>query len=58
MVFDGFGMGVWLSMEAPSIHNMLGLSWAMHVHVLGRHVHCINRDCDGLGLVVLVVGIY
>ena len=41
IVFDGFGrMGVWLSMGAPSIHNMLGLSWAMHVHVLRRHVQC------------------
>ena len=27
-----------------SIHNMLGVSWAMHVHVLGRHVHCINHS--------------
>ena len=34
MVFDGFGeMDVWLSMGGPSIHNMPGLSWAMHVHV-------------------------
>jgi hypothetical protein len=44
MVFDGFkGMGVWLSMRGPSRHNMLGLSWAMHVHVL-RNVHCIDRS--------------
>ena len=33
MVFDGFGrMGLWLSMGAPSIHNMLDLSRAKHVH--------------------------
>ena len=30
-------------MRGSSIHNMLGLSQAMHVHVLGRHVHCINH---------------
>ena len=29
---------------SPSIHNMLGLRLAMHVHVLGRHVHCINHS--------------
>ena len=23
----------------PCVHNMLGLSQDMHVHVLGRHVH-------------------
>ena len=28
---------------APSIHIMSSLSRAMHVHVLGRHVHCINH---------------
>lgn len=27
----------------PSICNMSGLSKTMHVHVLGRHVHYINR---------------
>ena len=33
-VFDGFGgMCVWLSMGAPSIHKILGLIRAMHVHV-------------------------
>ena len=43
MVFDGFGgMGVWLSIGASSIHNLSGLNWAMHVHVLGRPVHCIT----------------
>ena len=31
-------MGVWLYMGTPSIHNMLGLSQAMHVHVSGKHV--------------------
>ena len=35
IVFDRFGgMGIWLSMGGPSINCMLGLSWAMHVHVL------------------------
>ena len=24
---------------APSVHNMMGLSQDMHVHMLGRHVH-------------------
>ena len=44
MVFDGSGgMGVWLlSMRGPCMHNMLGFSWAMHVHVLRRHMHFIN----------------
>ena len=37
-------MGVWLSIGAPSIHNMLGLSQAMHVHVLGSHVHFIDHS--------------
>ena len=38
-------MGVWLSMGEgePSIHNMLGLNLAMHVDMLGRHVHYINH---------------
>ena len=38
-------MGVWLSMgeKEPSIHNMLGLNLAMHVDMLGRHVHYINH---------------
>ena len=26
---------------APNVQNMLGLNQAMHVHVLGRHLHCI-----------------
>ena len=45
-------MGIWLSMGGPSIHNMSGLSSAMHLHVLGRHVHCINH----VGIVMLGVG--
>ena len=60
-MFDGFGgMNVWLSMGTPSIHNMLGLSRVMHVHVSGKHVHYIKvfGDCDVLGLVVLVADIY
>jgi hypothetical protein len=36
MLFDGFrGMTVWLSMEAPSKHNLSGLSQTIHVHLLG-----------------------
>ena len=61
MLFDGLGrMSVWLSMGAPSIHNMSRLSQAMHVHVLGRHAHCDNHfwDCDVLGPVILVANIY
>jgi hypothetical protein len=44
MVFDelGGGMVVWLFMGTTSIHTMPNLSQAMHVHVLGKHVHCIN----------------
>ena len=43
-VFDGFGgMVVWISMGPPNIHDMLGLSRAMHVHVLGIHVHSITH---------------
>ena len=43
MVFDRFGrMGVWLSLGVSSIHNMLGLSQPMNVHVLERHVHVIS----------------
>ena len=52
-------MGVWLSIGggASVLHNMLGLGQAMHVHVLGRHVQCINSY--GIVMtVVLVVGIY
>ena len=30
-------------MGPPNIHNMLGLSRAMHVHVLGIHVHSITH---------------
>ena len=37
------GLGGWVIYEGPSIHNMSGLSGAIHVHVLGRHVHCINH---------------
>ena len=56
----GLGMGVWLSMGALSIHNMSSLSRAMHVHVLRRHVPWFKpfRDCDVLGPIVLVAGIY
>ena len=44
-VFNGFGgIGAWPSMRNPSRHNMSGHSWAMHVHVLGRHVHYINQS--------------
>ena len=43
--FDGFGgIGEWLSMGGPRIHNMSSRSQAMHVYVLGRHVHCINHS--------------
>ena len=46
MLFDGFWGGgavdVWPSMGAASMHNMSGLSRAMHVHVFERHVQCIN----------------
>ena len=38
----GGGMDVWPSMGAANMHNMSGLSRAMHVHVFERHVHCIN----------------
>ena len=38
------GMGVWLYMETPNRQNMTGCSQAMHVHVKGRHVHCINHS--------------
>ena len=27
-----------------SRYNMSGLSWAMHVHMLGRHVHRVNHS--------------
>ena len=37
MLFDGFWGG-----GAASMHNMSGLSQAMHVHVFERHVQCIN----------------
>ena len=54
-------MDVWLSFGAPSkLDNVSSFSRAMHVYVLGRHVHCI--DHSGLvmswGLVGLVAGIY
>ena len=35
MVFFGFGDG-----GGPSINN----SWAMHVHLLDMHAHCINHS--------------
>ena len=41
IVFDG--LGEWLSMGACIIHNMSSVSWAMHVHVLKRHVLCIHH---------------
>lgn len=45
MVLDAFGgygyIGIWLSMGTPSKHNIVGVNFAMHVHVLERHVHCI-----------------
>jgi hypothetical protein len=42
--FDEFGgIGVWLSMGAPRVHRVLDLNLAMHVHVLGEQVHCINH---------------
>ena len=41
MVFDGFGgMGVWLFVEGPSIHNILGFSWVVDVFVLDGCVGC------------------
>ena len=30
-------------MGTRRIHRMLGLSWPVHVHVLGRHVHYISH---------------
>ena len=43
--FDGlWGGGVMAIYEAPSRHNMSSLSWARHVHVLERHVLCINHS--------------
>ena len=35
-------MGVWLPMGTARNHNLLGLSWAMDVHVLGGT--CINHS--------------
>lgn len=58
-VFNGLGRWVYgyLLGGASVLHNMLGLGQAMHVHVLGRHVQCINSY--GIVMtVVLVVGIY
>ena len=45
MVFDGFGgwMYGYLRGRGTSIYNISGLSQAMHVHVLGRQVHCFNH---------------
>ena len=40
MVFDGFEDGGMAMYGGPSIHN----SWAMHVHLLERHAHCINHS--------------
>ena len=45
MVCDGsWGVGVWLSMWASKMLRILGCSRAMHVHVLGEHVHCSNHS--------------
>jgi hypothetical protein len=33
-----------MALRGPSTHNMSGLSWAMHAHVVGRHVHCIDHS--------------
>ena len=30
--------------RVPSRLNMFGLSQTMHIHVLRRHVHCINHS--------------
>ena len=43
MGLGGWGDGCVVIYEAPSRHSMSGLSWARHVHVLGRHVRCINH---------------
>ena len=43
------GMSVWLSMGNSSRYNIASLSRAMDVHVLARHVHCINHFGIGIG---------
>ena len=45
MVFDGFGGWVYGYLWRPLVYIIcLGLSQAIHVHVVGRHVHCINHS--------------
>ena len=39
----GGGDGCMVIYGAPRMHNMPSLSWAMHVYVLGRHVHCVKH---------------
>ena len=43
MIFGGSGVRGggwgWLSVGVPSMHNMLGLSLARHVHGIAGHVH-------------------
>lgn len=59
MVCDGFGvMGMWLSLGVPRMQRMSCHRHTMHVHVVGRHVCCINHSGIVLGSGVLVLGIH
>jgi hypothetical protein len=61
MVFDGVGSkGAWLSVGAPSMHSMSGLSLARHVHGVMGHVQLEKPlwDCVVLWSRVLVTRIY
>ena len=39
ITFVEVGIRGWLSMRAPSMHNMFGMSLAKHVHGVVGHVH-------------------
>ena len=53
-------MGVWLSLGAPRMQRMSCRrhTMHMHVHVVGRHVDCINHFGIVLGSGVLVLNIH